>query len=103
MARGGAAALIGVAPGVGWTAPFAIRGLYTAVAGRWQAEGGAEAVDAGTLLWVDGGREDAAGARDAQRPSPGRRDETWSFVPDRADAIAPAWWFGYTPPQEPAR
>ncbi len=109
MARHGRSTLRAVRADVPWDEPFAWRGLYAAVAGRWHDGVGSHAVDAGTLLWVDGstrGRatSTSAGAHAAAPP------RAWRFAPARrraANAAEPAmrsaWWLGYTPDPDSPR
>lgn len=80
MARHGRSAMRRVAPGVAWNEPFAMRGLYCAVAGRWSGDRGHCAVSAGTLLWAE-----AATA------------EVWCFEPGDLSSTVAGWWLGFTP------
>ena len=95
MARRGCAALHPVRRGEAWKDSCMLRGLYAAVAGEWQAGADAQAVDAGTLLWVDGTGYDDLGEPAAVHVA------AWRFVPTGSPAGAgntvAAWWLGYTP------
>ena len=78
MLRGGTGTLCRWQAGRRWDASFAMRGLYTAVAGRWSGSTGTLDVAADTLLWSAAA---APGAWDFEARAPG----------------AGAWWLGYTP------
>jgi environmental stress-induced protein Ves len=53
MTRSGDATMQTVLPGADWNASFAIRALYSAVAGQWSDGRGWQRVVAGTLLWEE--------------------------------------------------
>lgn len=80
MLRGGAGAMRRWCAGQPWDEGFAMRGLYTTVAGR--CSGGAASVDlaADTLMWSEA--------------APGG---PWTFQPVQAHAPGSAWWLGFTP------
>jgi hypothetical protein len=69
-----------VEAGRAWDEGFAIRGLFTAVPGRWAGGGAVRALGEHALLW-----DDAA--------TPGG----WAFVPDAEGAGLAGWWLGFTP------
>ena len=104
MARHGRSTLHPVRRGEAWEDSCMLRGLYAAVAGRWQAGDDERAVDAGTLLWVTGsGTADLDPHGRATR----RSAAAWRFVPagrtgDAGETVA-AWWFGYTPDPDAPR
>jgi uncharacterized protein len=79
MARDGAAVMCRAMPGLSWDEPFAWRGLYTAVPGRWSNSSEQRSLAAQTLLWADDGIGSA-----------------WSFKPADVHALPQAWWLGYT-------
>lgn len=80
MLRRGAGVMLPVQAGQGWDAPFAMRGLYTTVAGLWCGGRQSRAVAAHTLLWMQDG---ASGV--------------WSFRPEQRSTVSGAWWLGFTP------
>jgi len=98
MARHGRSTLQAVRRGEVWEDAWMLRGLYTTVAGEWQAGTGAHAVQAGMLLWVSGS---GAADLDSSGRATRRSAAAWRFEPaDRPTAagdVVPAWWFGYSP------
>jgi environmental stress-induced protein Ves len=80
MLRQGAGVMRTVQDGQPWHAKFAMRGLYTTVAGHWNDGEQNRPVPADTLLWV------AAGAIEA-----------WTFAADDHSDGWGAWWLGFTP------
>jgi uncharacterized protein len=80
MLRRGQGAMRPVWPGIAWDESFEVRALYTAVAGRWSANGEHCDVPTHALLW--------SGASAAA---------PWRFQPHDARAAAAGWWLGYTP------
>jgi environmental stress-induced protein Ves len=80
MLRQGTGVMRAVQNGQAWQEEFAMRGLYTTVAGDWNDGQQNRPVPADTLLWV------AAGAMDA-----------WTFAPDHGSGARGAWWLGFTP------
>jgi len=104
MARHGRSTLQAVRRGEAWDDAAVLRGLYSAVAGEWQAGDDARAVDAGTLLYVTGS---GAVDLDADGRATRRSAAAWRFMPagrsgDAGDTVA-AWWFGYSPDPEAPR
>ena len=98
MARHGRSTLLPVRRGEAWEDAWMLRGLYTTVAGAWQAGAEAHAVEAGMLLWVSGS---GAADLDPSGRATHRSAAAWRFEPagrptDRGATIA-AWWFGYSP------
>jgi environmental stress-induced protein Ves len=88
MQRGGRATMRPTEAGRAWDEGFAMRGLFTALPGRWAGGGAVRKLDAHTLLW-----DDAA--------TPGG----WAFLPDPAH-VPPAtavagWWLGFSPRNVP--
>lgn len=79
MALDGASVMTRATPGVAWDAPWAMRGLYTTVAGQWCSVQQQCPVAAHALLWQD--KADAG---------------AWTFMPSTA-AVGDAWWLGFTP------
>ncbi len=71
-------AMQSVEVGVGWSASFAMRGLFTSVPGRWIGDGQEVAMPAQSLLWVD---------QEGEVP--------WVFESDAEPARA--WWLGFSP------
>ena len=98
MARHGRSTLHPVRRGEAWEDTCMLRGLYAAVAGEWQAGADAQAVDAGTLLWVTGS---GAADLDPSGRATLRSAAAWRFAPAGEPANAgetvAAWWLGYTP------
>ena len=82
MLRAGSGAMRAVEPHTGWAEPFVVRGLYSAVAGRWSAGDASLEIDASTLLWSEGGLADAS---------------PWHFAAAATDVPVAAWWLGFTP------
>jgi len=90
MARGAESMMARVQPGVAWHGRWAMRGLYTPIAGHWRSAKTQCVVDANSLLWLE--------AADAG---------AWTFTPTpvadgATDAGAgagggSAWWLGFTP------
>lgn len=78
MLRDGHGLMRPVDRGVGWEAGFAVRGLYTATAGRWTDGTETHELAADTLLWRDDGKA-----------------SVWSF--DSETSPARAWWIAYSP------
>ena len=121
MARHGRATMRAVRADAPWDEAYAWRGLYTAVAGRWHDGAALRAVEAGTLMWLDG--IDPAGRRtdgiriadpadrnghQATDAEPGHRSTAWRFTPSAvaaaaSDAAVAAWWIGYNPDSKPKR
>lgn len=89
MTRGGDATMSTVVPGVDWSASFAVRALYSAVAGQWSDGRGSQRVAATTLLWEEG--ETTASIH------------PWRFDPDDRGEVTPAWWLAFTPQPEAHR
>lgn len=79
MARQGAALMLRVQD-TAWDGEFAMRGLYSTVAGRWTCDAKSCALEAHTLLWSQ-----AAGSG------------AWHFQPDDGEKRDAAWWLGFTP------
>lgn len=75
------AAMQSVQTGVGWSAAFEMRGLFTAVPGRWFGDGEERELPAGSLLWSD-----ALG------------EMPWVFESDAPSLRA--WWLGFTPHED---
>ena len=63
-----------------WRDAFTMRGLFSAVAGRWSALGETRSMGAHELLWDDTGT-----AAD------------WRFETNDRQAGPPGWWLGFTP------
>lgn len=80
MARDGSAMMQKVHAQQAWEQPFAIRGLYTEVPGRWSSAQDQRVLRPQNLLLVE--------AEDA---------EAWSFLPDDPFSPCQAWWLGYSP------
>lgn len=80
MVRHGSGTMLPLRAGQAWQAAFAMRGLYTTVAGRWSGGGLQKAVPAHNLLWM--ASADAA---------------AWAFAADAGDVAGKAWWLGFTP------
>ena len=78
--RQGSGAMLRWQPGAPWNAAFAMRGLYTTMAGRWQCDTQAIDVAADTLLW-------SAQAHAAP----------CTFTPQPGGATGSAWWLGFSP------
>lgn len=79
MSIGGNAIMAPVQPGTPWSGPWAMRGLYTPVAGLWRDADQALSIGAHTLLWQP--HADAGAC---------------SFTP-AAGNHGQAWWLGFTP------
>jgi len=79
MSTDGASVMTRAVPGVPWAAPWAMRGLYTTVAGQWRTAHQECAVDAHALLWQ--------GAADTS---------AWTFTPEPG-SCGSSWWLGFTP------
>lgn len=80
MAHRGRSTMRQAEPGVAWNEPFAMRGLYAAVAGRWSGDNDHMDVSAHALLWA----EAAAAA-------------AWTFEPGHPSSSVAGWWLGFTP------
>jgi hypothetical protein len=82
MCRGGAGGMAPVRPASPWQPPpGAQAGLFTAVAGRWQAPGLQRELPAHTLLWC-------------HQPPSGH----WHFQPEHQPPALPAgWWLHFLP------
>jgi environmental stress-induced protein Ves len=80
MARGGSAIMLKVNAQQTWQQPFALRGLYTEVPGRWTSASAERALGPQSLLLTQGGELEA-----------------WSFLPDDPALAHRAWWLGYSP------
>ena len=89
MTRGRDARMQTVLPGADWSPSFAIRALYSAVAGQWSDGRGWQRIAAGTLLW------EGSETTGAIRP--------WRFDPDDHGEASPAWWLAFTPQPEAHR
>jgi hypothetical protein len=63
-----------------WDEPFALRGLFTAVAGRWSAGEESAVLTPQSLVWEQGARA-----------------SEWRFEPDQPGAPVCGWWLGYSP------
>lgn len=79
MLRGGTGVMRPARAGEGWSEAFAMRGLYTTVAGLWRAGQQSCAVAAHTLLWAATGNSGA-----------------WTFEAEQPGTVACAWWLGFT-------
>ena len=77
MAPGGRGHMQPVAAGAAWDEPYALRGFFTAVAGRWSGSGETRELEMHTLLWDDS-------------PAPA----AWRFEPGCATAGPCGWWLG---------
>lgn len=84
MARRGNAMMQPWQPGQAWSATHRMRGIYTTVAGRWQAGNQRRDLPPHHLLWV----LDATGSSE---------DAPWHFSPQDSTAPHGAWWLGFTP------
>lgn len=88
MAAGGLSVMARVQPDLPWNGPWAMRGLYTPVAGQWRSGQARCALDAHSLLWLE-------------TVDPG--DWTFTPAPDTVDGgfgsggSGGAWWLGFTP------
>ena len=81
MVRHGKGAMRQVQSGQGWSEPFAMRGIYTDIAGQLATgQHATHKVDANTMLWMQQGG-----------------DSVWSFEPDTVGSPSAAWWLGFTP------
>ncbi len=80
MIRRGSGVMRKTQAGQDWREPWAMRGLYTTVAGSWHGGGQVCEMAAHSLLWVQ--------VADAG---------SWTFAPHDADAASAAWWLGFTP------
>lgn len=80
MLKGGRGAMRSVSQRAPWDEEFAMRGLFSAVAGTWSGDRATRALKEHTLLW-----DDSAGPGD------------WTFSPDGHRTGPAGWWLGFTP------
>lgn len=78
MVQGGVGAMREVRNGDPWDEGFAMRGVFTTVAGQLRAEGETRSVPAMSLLWAQTG-------------------DTLTFDYEQRQATTCAWWLGFTP------
>jgi environmental stress-induced protein Ves len=80
MVRKGQGVMAGAQPGQPWNGTFALRALYTCVAGHWSDKNRTIELPAHSLLWQ---------ITDHYSP--------WSFVPVDSKFPVRAWWMGFNP------
>ena len=83
MLRRGTGVMRQTQAGLGWSEAWAMRGLYTTVAGCWHGGGQMREMVPHSLLWV---QPAAAGS--------------WTFIPHSPHSqglASAAWWLGFTP------
>jgi environmental stress-induced protein Ves len=80
MVRKGHSLMAGAQAGQPWDAAFALRALYTCVAGKWTDTDRTLEVPAHSLLWQ---------ITDHSVP--------WTFVPVDSKLAVRAWWMGFSP------
>jgi uncharacterized protein len=80
MTKRGQSTMGQVQSGVAWSEPFAMRGLYVAVDGKWSDGTERSDVTGSTLLWADT-----------------KTSAAWCFEPAVACSTVAAWWLGFTP------
>jgi environmental stress-induced protein Ves len=80
MSLGGCSIMKIVDPQHEWQESYAIRGLYTTVAGCWYGQDTQRVLEPHSLLWVE--------VKDVQ---------PWSFVPEVSATASVAWWLGHSP------
>lgn len=83
MLRQGTGVMRQTQTGLGWREAWAMRGLYTTVAGCWHGGGQMREMVAHSLLWVQ--LADAG---------------SWTFIPHSPHSqglASAAWWLGFTP------
>ena len=66
--------------GPAWSAPLAVRGIYTTTAGTWTDGKHSVLLPAHALLWCEADRADE-----------------WKFTPSDAARRPRAWWLGFQP------
>jgi len=80
MVRKGSGAMQSVQAGAPWSSAFAVRAVYTCIAGEWSDGGHTVALGTHTLLW-----------------SATSHDAPWTFTPLDSGLPLLAWWMGCTP------